>query len=180
MCPAGSDRVYEEPRMRGSWTFSRRLALGFAAIVMAFAIVAVTGLRTTQTLAATAERVLHTQAVRAQLDTLLAPRIGAETSERGLVITAADRFLETCRAGLASLDTTVTALRRLTADTPSQQRRLDELRPLLDQRRGEFDRVMRGAVASTVMATEAGAAQTLQTSSQLTSLSTSLTRLVQA
>lgn len=36
------------------------------------------------------------------------------------------------------------------------------------------------ALAQTTRETEAGATQTLQTSSQLTSLSTSLTRLVQA
>lgn len=40
--------------MTSSWTFSRKLALGFAVIAAAFAIVAVTG-RTTRSLAASAE-----------------------------------------------------------------------------------------------------------------------------
>jgi len=121
-----------------SWTFSRKLAVGFAVIVVAFAIVAITGLRTTQSLAANDELVSHTHEVQTQLSKLLAALIEAETSERGFVITGADRFLEPYRAALASLDATHGALRRLTADSPSQQRRLDELRPLLDQRRGEL------------------------------------------
>jgi methyl-accepting chemotaxis protein len=128
--------------MRGSWTFSRKLALGFGGIVVAFAIVAITGLRTTQSLAANTELVTHTHEVREQLTRLLGALIDAETSERGFVITGADRFLEPYRAALASLDATFTGLRRLTADNPSQQRRLDELRPLLDQRRGELDAVI--------------------------------------
>jgi len=52
--------------MRSSWTFSRKLALGFAVIVVAFVIVAVTGLQPTQSLAA------RTHEVRAQLSKLLA------------------------------------------------------------------------------------------------------------
>jgi hypothetical protein len=45
--------------MTGSWTFSRKLALGFAVIAVGFAIVAIAGLglRTTQSLAANDERV---------------------------------------------------------------------------------------------------------------------------
>ncbi|HEX3479112.1 MAG TPA: CHASE3 domain-containing protein [Kofleriaceae bacterium] len=128
--------------MRSSWTFSRRLAVGFAVIVVAFAIVAVTGLRTTQSLIANDELVSHTHEVRTQLNKLLAALIEAETSERGFVITGADRFLEPYRAALDRLDTTLVALRRLTTDNPGQQRRLDELGPLLSQRRAELDAVI--------------------------------------
>ncbi|HEX3764011.1 MAG TPA: CHASE3 domain-containing protein [Kofleriaceae bacterium] len=128
--------------MRGSWTFSRKLALGFAVIVMAFAIVAVTGLRTTQALVANDELVEHTHEVRLQLELLLGALVQAETAERGFVITGEARFVDPYRAALASLDTALATLRRLTADNPGQQRRLDELHPLLDQRHRELDSVM--------------------------------------
>jgi CHASE3 domain sensor protein len=128
--------------MRRSWTFSRKLALGFAVVVVVFATVAITGLRTTQALAANTELVVHTHEVRIQLGKLLAALIDAETSERGFVITGADRFLEPYRGALASVDKTFAALRRLTADNPGQQHRLDELRPVIEQRRAELDGVI--------------------------------------
>jgi hypothetical protein len=72
MCPAGSDPVYEELRMRGSWTFSRRLALGFAAIVVALAIVAITGLaQTTRETEAGASQTLQTSSQLTSLSTSL-------------------------------------------------------------------------------------------------------------
>jgi methyl-accepting chemotaxis protein len=134
--------------MRSSWTFSRKLALGFAAIVVAFAIVAITGLRTTQSLAADVELVAHTHEVRSELNQLLAALTDAETNQRGFVILGAERFLEPYRAALANLDAAFTTVRRLTADNLTQQRRLDELRPLIDQRRAEFEAVIEARRAS--------------------------------
>lgn len=128
--------------MRGSWTFGRKLALGFATIVAAFAAVAITGLRTTEALAANTEAVAHSHEVRSQLARLLSVLTEAETSERGYVITGADRFLGPFRTALTNLDAAYAALRRSTADNPNQQRRLDAIRPLLDQRLAELDSVI--------------------------------------
>jgi methyl-accepting chemotaxis protein len=126
----------------GSWTFGRKLALGFTVIVVAFVAVAITGLRTTESVVADMGWVAHTHEVRAQLSKQVAAMVDAETAERGFALTGAERFLEPYRAGLASIDSTYAALRRLTSDNPEQQRRLDEVRPLLDQRRRELDIVM--------------------------------------
>ena len=125
-----------------SWTFGRKLAVGVAITVVAFAAVAITGLRTTQTLVSDVNLVSHTHQVRTQLGRLLAVLIEAETSERGYVITGGDRFLEPYRTALGNLDATFQELRRLTGDNPNQQRRLDQIRPLLDRRRSELQEVI--------------------------------------
>jgi methyl-accepting chemotaxis protein len=87
--------------MRGSWTFSRKLALGFAAIVVAL------------------------------------------------------------------VATTVEATREIELSTKQQTSAVEQVHVAI------------AGLSRTTRETEAGATQTLQTSSQLTSLSTSLTRLVQ-
>ena len=128
--------------MWGSWTFGRKLALGFAVVVAAFGAVALTGLRTMQSLADDTALVAHSYEVRLQLNRLLGSLIEAETAERGFVITGADRFLDPYRAALTGLEAIHGSLRGLTADHLSHQRRLDELRSLIDQRRAELDGVL--------------------------------------
>src|SRR5262245_17725909 len=109
--------------MAVNWTFGRKLALGVAVIVVAFAAVAITGLRTTQSLVSNAELVAHTHEVRGQLSRMLAGLIEAETSERGFVITGNERFLEPYRAALSSLDASFDAVHELTSDNKRQQDR---------------------------------------------------------
>ena len=146
--------------MTNTWTFGRKLAAGFAVTVAAFAIVVVIGLRASRTLVVNAERVAHTHEVRGELARLLSSLIEAETSERGFVITGADRFVPPYRSALARLETAYEEVRRLTSDNPAQQRRLISVRPLLDQRRGEFEQVMearRSAGLDTALARVAAA-----------------------
>jgi methyl-accepting chemotaxis protein len=126
----------------GSWTFGRKLALGFAVIVVAFVAVAITGLRTTESVVSDMGWVAHTHEVRAQLSKQVAAMVDAETAERGFALIGAERFLDPFRTALATVDSTYATLRRLCSDNPEQQRRLDELRPLLDQRRRELDGVI--------------------------------------
>ena len=128
--------------MAGSWTFGRKLALGVGITVVAFTAVALTGLRTTQSLVADVGMVAHTHEVRGHITRMLAELIDAETSERGYVITGSERFVEPYRTALGNLELNYQELRRLTADNPSQQRRLDKVRPLVDRRRAELQEVM--------------------------------------
>jgi CHASE3 domain sensor protein len=88
------------------------------------------------------ERVNHTFEVRSELTRLLALLIDAETAQRGFALTGTDRYLEPYRGAVGKLGASLDVLRTLTSDNPRQQRRLDELRPLLDQRRTEFEGVI--------------------------------------
>jgi methyl-accepting chemotaxis protein len=78
--------------------------------------------------------VAHTQLVRRTVAQLLTHLIDAETGQRGYIITGADNFLDPYRSGTAALDKVYADVRAQTADNQDQQRRIDELRPLIDER----------------------------------------------
>jgi methyl-accepting chemotaxis protein len=121
-----------------SWTFGRKVGGGFAVTVVAILVIAVTGYSSATPLIANEEQVAHTYLVKGQLDELLVQLVNAETGLRGFVITANDEFLEPNIAGVSAVETAYANVRQLTIDTPSQTRRLDELRPLLDAKLAKF------------------------------------------
>jgi methyl-accepting chemotaxis protein len=143
-----------------SWTFGRKIAAGFAIAVVGLTAVAITGYRSAKSLIANDELVAHTQLVRRQIAELALQLVNAETGQRGFVITGKEDFLQPYTAALASLDSTYTELRRLTADNPVQQQRLDQLRPQLDGKLAELKLVIeqrRGAPDQAVATIAAGA-----------------------
>ncbi len=128
--------------MGTSWTFGRKLAIGFAITVCAFLLVALTGLRATRTLVSNDEWVAHTHEVRARLATMLAALSQAETSQRGYVITGAEGYLDPYRAAIASLDKAYNEVRKLSVDNPIQEGRLGSARALIDDRLTELGAVV--------------------------------------
>ncbi|HSS01966.1 MAG TPA: CHASE3 domain-containing protein [Kofleriaceae bacterium] len=117
-----------------NWTFGRKLGGGFAVSAIALAIVAVTAFRSNRTLISNDEWVAHTQLVRRQIAALVAQVVDAESSQRGFVLTGRDAFLEPYTQALPVIDKTFADLRQLTIDNPHQTRRLDALRPLIDEK----------------------------------------------
>ncbi len=73
----------------------------------------------------------HTFVVIQRLEELLSDLTGAETGERGFVITGAPAYLEPYQHALGSLEGELAALRSLTRDNPRQQARLAALEPLV-------------------------------------------------
>jgi methyl-accepting chemotaxis protein len=123
--------------MRINWTFGRKLALGFAIAVLTLLVIGVSGYRSTEHLIENDQWVTHTHEVRTKLADLLSSLKDTETGQRGFVITADEAFLEPYRNALPELDRLVAELRRLTADNDAQQRRLAELKPLIDAKLAE-------------------------------------------
>ncbi len=115
-----------------NWTFGRKVAAGFAIAVIALVVIAVTGHRATTTLIENDERVAHTHLVRREIAELLTQLINAETGQRGFVITGDDEYLEPYTSALVEIQKLFTEVRRLFSDSPSQLRRLDELRVPVD------------------------------------------------
>ncbi|MEP6672277.1 MAG: CHASE3 domain-containing protein [Chthoniobacter sp.] len=76
----------------------------------------------------------HTLEVRLELEHTFAGVIDAETAERGYLLTGKQPFLEMMAPSLQTARQSLEALRRLTADNPAQQRRLDRLMPLFDKK----------------------------------------------
>ena len=121
-----------------SWTFGRKVGGGFAVTVVAILAIAANGYRSAAPLIANEEQVTHTHLVRGQLAELLVQLVNAETGLRGFVITGKDEFLEPCITGVTAVEKAYAKVRQLTIDDPSQTRRLDELRPLIDAKLAKF------------------------------------------
>ena len=120
--------------MFDNWTFGKRVGAGFALAVAILVVIAVVGFRTSEALMENDRWVDHTHEVRTTLAELTTQLARAEGAMRGYVISRDDGFLELYRAALDQGRRSFDAVRSLTADNPAQQRRLDELRPVIDQR----------------------------------------------
>jgi CHASE3 domain sensor protein len=124
--------------MFDNWTFGRRLATGFGLAGLIFLVIAVVAYRSTDSLIQNDGLVRHSYQVRAEFATLLSELKDAETGQRGYVITGEDSYLEPHTAAIGEIKTTLSELRDLTADSPSQQQRLKALSPLIDAKLAEL------------------------------------------
>jgi CheY-like chemotaxis protein/CHASE3 domain sensor protein/putative methionine-R-sulfoxide reductase with GAF domain len=71
-----------------------------------------------------------------ELDGLLSALKDAETGQRGFIITGEEKYLEPYSSALGVIYDKRTSLRKLTKDNPVQQKRLDAIEPLIQQRLG--------------------------------------------
>src|SRR5579862_3858985 len=148
--------------MFGNMTVGKRLIAGFGASALTLVVIAVVSFHNAELLIGNESWVAHTYQVRNDLADLLSELKDAETGQRGYLITGADKYLEPYNSGVASADRTFADLRRLTADNPNQQRRLDALKPLVDRKFAELKETIelrrsRGfEAAQKVVATDAG------------------------
>jgi methyl-accepting chemotaxis protein len=126
--------------MLRNWTFGRKVGGGFAVITAALIAIAATGYRSVTSLIESNARVAHSHQVRRELAELYAQLINAETGMRGFVISGKDEFLSPYRNGLIAVEKLHGALRLLTVDNPSQGRRLDTMRELLDAKLADVTR----------------------------------------
>jgi methyl-accepting chemotaxis protein len=120
--------------MRREWTFGKRVGLGFGLSGLILLLIALVGYLSTDRLIANNRLVKHSYDVRRILAELPNFLTDAETGQRGYTITGVEEYLEPYRAALPEIPKAMDELRRMTADNPDQQRRLDSLQPLLDAR----------------------------------------------
>ena len=86
----------------------------------------------------TAERVSHTQEVFESLESVLSELKDAETGQRGFLLTSDETYLEPYNSGLAKIFDELKQFKTLTSDNPNQQRRIESLRPLIDEKLAEL------------------------------------------
>jgi methyl-accepting chemotaxis protein len=116
------------------WTVAAKMGLGFGAAVLIVLVVGFVSYRTTiQMIEATGWQE-HTYQVLTQIDETLLGLQDIETGQRGYLLTADESYLEPYNSGINQAERSLRELRRLTADNPRQQRRLDTLEPLVRQR----------------------------------------------
>ncbi|AEV83057.1 Methyl-accepting chemotaxis aspartate transducer [Actinoplanes sp. SE50] len=126
------------PGGRPAATIGRKLALIFASIGVLFGLVSVVVYRSVNTLTDTAGKVEHTYQVLDRIDALRSSLKDAETGQRGYLVTGQDAYLAPYQQALTDLGTEQQQLRSLTADNPKQQKRLDDLAPLVDAKLAEL------------------------------------------
>ena len=113
--------------MIDNWTFGRKIAAGFAlsfVLLMAIGAVAYTSINK---LTSTSQWVTHTHEVLERIAGVQGLLKDAETGQRGYLITGDERFLEPYRTGSGDVLNVIKELRKLTADNPAQQKRLDSI-----------------------------------------------------
>lgn len=81
----------------------------------------------------TAEMTEHTYQVISKLEYMIATMVDQETGMRGYLIAADKNFLEPQQSGAKAYAETSAAVRKLTADNPAQQQRLDDVDKLAAQ-----------------------------------------------
>ena len=112
----------------------RYVAVSLVLAFLGVALVAGGAYRTARRLATTAEWVEHGREVEGVLSQVVADLQDIEGGCRGYVLTGNERFLDSVHAATARLDERLATLQRLTADNPSQQRRVAALQPQVAQK----------------------------------------------
>lgn len=91
----------------------------------------------------------HTLRVQQALETLQLTLVSAETGQRGFLLTSQPHFLEPYIDAVARQAYYIGTLERLMADDPQQQKALQALKPLVDQRLKQLSESMNVARTST-------------------------------
>src|SRR5882724_9279184 len=107
------------------WTFGKKLAMGFSVSLVLLVAIGAVAYRALDVLTKTSYWVAHTHTVIEHVGRVLSLFKDAETGQRGFVITGDESFLEPYNASIGEAGKVMKDLRELTADNPSQQKRLD-------------------------------------------------------
>lgn len=122
-----------------NWSVGTKIGAGYAlALFMLFSL-GVISYQTTTELVHVAELRSRAHEVLLELDAVLSGLTDAETGQRGYVIVGEERYLEPYQTGTRATNQAIVNLRRLTADNPNQQRRLDALELIVASKIAELN-----------------------------------------
>jgi methyl-accepting chemotaxis protein len=108
-------------------TVARRLTMAFAAVIAIFLTVSGIALYSSARLAEADRWNTHTYRVLGTSIGMLQSMINMETGARGFLLAGEDRFLAPWEEGRKAFDTLISDAKRLTADNPTQQNRLNDM-----------------------------------------------------
>ncbi|MBW4580891.1 MAG: response regulator [Tildeniella nuda ZEHNDER 1965/U140] len=119
-----------------------KIGASFALGLLFFAVLSAISYRSTNQLIETAKHESHTYEVIGELKDLLSQLKSAETGQRGYLLTGKDEYLQPYNAAIDTLDGKLRGLRKLTADNPMQQSKLDALEPLVNAKMAELNQTI--------------------------------------
>jgi methyl-accepting chemotaxis protein len=125
-----------------NWPIGKRIWTGYSLSMVVVIALGVISYRSTTVLLQTGQQVTHTYQVLQQIEQIFSELKDAETGQRGYVLTGLNRYLEPYSAATQKLTGAFETLRRLTADNPAQQRRLDAMRPLITDKLAELEQTI--------------------------------------
>ncbi len=111
-----------------------KIGVGIAISLLMLVSIGFLTYHTTTNLVATQNWVARTYEVMGTLESGLAILTDAETDQRAYLLTGDNKYLQDCTNSQAQVSGWLEKMRQLTADNPAEQRRLDELEPLIRQR----------------------------------------------
>jgi len=110
------------------------MQVGFAFIFVGLLVISVVSYDSVNRLRKDAEWARHAEQVISSLRLMLSHISDAESSQRGFFITGADHFEKTYQERRTDLNDDLRVIRALIADNAAQQKRLDEIAPLILER----------------------------------------------
>src|SRR6266446_4361855 len=125
------------------WKMGNRLVLG--GFVIATTILLFVGwqsYRNTARFAEASEWRKHTYEVLRNLDETVARLVDAETGQRGYLLTGDEAYFEPYSAAIKNIDQTIGNLKSLTSDNANQQKRIQILEPLVEQKLAELQQTI--------------------------------------
>lgn len=128
--------------MTSNFKIGTRILAGYLLALAIFAVVGGVIYHSLVELVNDNDWVTHTHKVKEALANILLSMVNAETGQRGYLITGEEQYLATYEAGVRTVDTYFQEVRQLTMDNPRQQRRLDELQPIIARRTASLAQVV--------------------------------------
>jgi len=116
------------------WSIEKKITGAFGLALLLLSIVSGASYQSTTELIENERWVAHTHEVLEELADVLAGLAGAESTQRGYLLTGQESYLEPYSGEARQVTQVLQDLRYLTADNPHQQQRLDVLKPLVSTR----------------------------------------------
>ncbi|HZZ15521.1 MAG TPA: CHASE3 domain-containing protein, partial [Candidatus Sulfotelmatobacter sp.] len=148
---AAESKIARSPELTGAASESldgrlssteRKVRFGFVLALACLLIVGAISYLSVVRLSEKAAWVDHTYEVLNRLQSLVAAATDSETAERGYVITGDEKYLEPYRQSARLVEVEATQLRRLTADRPDQQQRINSVAALAAERLADLRSVI--------------------------------------
>jgi methyl-accepting chemotaxis protein len=119
-------------------TIGRKIGSGYALALALLLVIGAVAFVNIGRLMDSVGWVEHSHQVTERLDSLLSDLKDAETGQRGYLLTGEESYLQPYDSALDRIKTDTAEVRRLTADNPEQQQRLDSLDPLVAAKLAEL------------------------------------------
>ncbi|HLY62194.1 MAG TPA: PAS domain S-box protein [Terriglobia bacterium] len=116
------------------FTLENKIRAGFGFAFLVLLLVSAVSYRSMAGLISASSWVTHTHEVLAELESTLSAIEGAEASQRNYLITGDKDYVAQFETEVAGASAHLQRVRFLTRDNPDQQRRIDHLKPLIDER----------------------------------------------